>query len=153
MTQQQLAISYSDQILQMIGPHGIFAIIGTILLVRMVRVLWYLDQKQSLCANLLIGSFIGACAVYFFTELSGIKCLLGGAFMTVIGSIIAYELSKFALGFLYEKTGIETFRALFFFLSPKPIKAKREGKEIIHPPHSELTRIFDATRLDKKGEK
>ena len=133
----------------MIGTHGIVAIVGTIFMVRAVRALWYLDKQQSFIANIIIASVIGAASVYFYAEIHDAKAIIGGAVMTPITSMVAYEIIKFLLGFAYEKTKIETLRALFFFLSPKPIKTKVNGMTEEIPPHSELTRIFEKTRLDK----
>ena len=75
--------------------------------------------------------------------------MFGGAFMTIIGSAVVYEIAKFALGLAYEKTNMEVFRIAFFFLSPKPIKTKKNGIKSEIPPNPTLTEFFDKTRLDK----
>jgi len=133
----------------MIGPHGIFAIIGSIFLVRTIRVLWYLDKQKSFIANCLVSGLVGAGAVYFFVDVHDPRAMLGGAFMTIIGSMVAYEVVKFSLGMLYEKTNSELFRIAFFFLSPKPIKTINKGMKDAIPPHPTLTQFFDKTRVDK----
>lgn len=148
-TQEQLALTQSEKILNMIGPHGIFAIIGSIFLVRTIRVLWYLDKQKSFVANCLVSGLVGSGAVYFFVDVHDPRSIMGGAFMTIIGSMVAYELLKFFLGVAFEKTGSELFRIAFFFLSPKPIKTKKNGVKEEIPPNPTLTQFFDKTRLDK----
>ena len=145
---QQVADT-STKILDLIGPEGLLAIAGTIVTVRTIRALWYLDKKASFVINLVVASLIGAGFVYFFKDMATVKAVLGGAFMTAIGSQIAYEGLKWFLAITYEKTGLESLRALFFFLSPKPIKTKVNGMTQETPPHEALTVFFDKTRLDK----
>jgi len=149
MSQEQVALSHVDQMLNMVGSHGIFAIIGSIVVIRALRALWYMEKRESFVLSVFVSALIGAGSVYFYAEIHDLRAILGGAFMTPIGSMIAYEVIKWAIAALYEKTGMETLRALFFFLSPKPMRHKKDGIRWETPPHSDLTRLFEKTRLDK----
>jgi hypothetical protein len=89
-------------------------------------------------------------SVYFATDLQTVKALGGGAFMTVIGSMIAYEVTKFSIGFAYQHLKWDILITLFFFLSPRTIKTKgKDGETYEVEPDEGLTTFFDKARIDK----
>ena len=146
---EQMAIDRTNQLLDMIGPHGIFAIIGSIIMVRLVRVLWYLDKRQSFFVTLVVSAFIGAASAYFVTNDATVKHVAGGAFMALVGTPITFAVLTWGIGFAYAHLKWEILVRLYFFLSPRPMKVKKGG--IVHQidPDEGLTEFFDKARLDK----
>jgi hypothetical protein len=147
---EQMAIDQASRILDMIGPHGIFAIIGVIIVVRAIRVLWYFEKRPLFALNIIVSSVIGALSVYFFTDLQTPKAISGGAFMTIIGSMVAYESLKWAIGFAYQHLQWDILITLYFFLSPQTVKVKGKDGEVYQvEPDEGLTTFFDKARIDK----
>ena len=151
-TQQQVAASWTDQILQLIGAHGLVAIICTILFVRMIWAGWHMDKRGVLITNVFVGGFMGVACMYYFTPLTDFKSLSGGAFMTIIASIVVHFALIFITRYAYEKTSSEAVLAFHFFLSPKPIRVVRDGEVLIVPPHSDLTRMVDFSKKPEPDE-
>ena len=145
---------YLDQIIQLVGVHGFFAMLATIVTVRFIGIGWYLEKRGMIVSMAASGAVLGALSVYYFTDLTGFKNLSGGSFMAVFGTPMLYHLLKFLTSLAYEKTKYKTFAAIYFFLTPKPIKVVRKegnGKKVCYePPHSELTQMLDWARIDKK---
>lgn len=144
---------YLDQIIQLVGVHGFFAMLATIMTVRFISLGWYLEKRDMILSMVISSSIIGSLCVYYFTDFTDLKHLSGGAFMTIFGTPMLYHFLKFVTALAYEKTKLKTFAAIYFFLTPKPIKVvKKQGdKKIVEyePPHAELTQMMDWARMDK----
>ena len=149
---------YIDQLMQLFGVHGVFAMLATIFLVRLIGQTWYLERRGMVVSMLITGSIVGSLCVYYLTDLSGFKNISGGAFMTVLGAPMLYHTLKWVTALAYEKTKLKTFSAMYFFLTPKPIKLLRKNgsgvKEVVYePPHEGLTQMMGWKRVDKEMEK
>jgi len=156
MDVQQIAHGETQKILDMLGPENIFAILGAILITRTIRGLWYLDKRASFVVAITTAYIVGSLTTYFSIDTAALKQVLGAGFLTAIGSIIAFTAAQWALRFLIEmrhgKPGEKTLLALYFFLSPAPVKIKQkfDGGEVTEEvQHEELTRIGNTWRLDQ----
>jgi len=136
-------VSALNGILSAVGPHGLFAILGTMALVRVIMAGRYLAGAQAFLVMGVIASVIGMGSVYWLANVDSIKAILGGAFITPIGTLITVETLKALFGSLYIHTGKEVFRALFFLVSPKPIKRKQGNTVVKIPPHPTMTQFMD----------
>lgn len=146
---QDVAVEQGRELLNMIGPHGLYAILGAIFVFRVIRVGFYLDKQESIIGGCLTSAVIGSLTTYFYVDGATVKEIAGGAVMTIIGTIVVYEASKAVLALLYGWLGWSVFIHLYYFLCPRPVKVKREGKEIKVQNHG-LTEFFDRARLDKE---
>jgi len=153
---EQATIGQGTQILDMIGPEGLFAILATIVWVRIIKNFFYMDKGTSFFVTVLVSVVIGSLAVYYGFDSPTVKQISGGAFMTLVGAPIAYELIRWSLKlgmeFRYEKPGFKTLQAMYFFITPKPIKIKRKNskkeKVVVEvEPHSALTKFFRRSRV------
>lgn len=154
MPPEAMAQEQAGRLLDMIGPQGVYAILGAIFMTRLARVFCYMGKKQAAATAIFMSALVGAATMYFYTDGATSKDILGGAAMTPVGAIATYELMKFALGVAYEKLGWEVLIIAFFFLSPRPVKRKaKDGKEIVAPPNPTLTQFFEKARLDKERQR
>ena len=147
---EDLAQAQAEKVLDMIGPHGIFAIIGSIFMVRLIRVLWYLDKRQSFQVTLITSAFMGAASAYFSAEAVTVKYVAGGSFMALVGTPIVFAILTWGIGFAYAHLKWEILVRLYFFLSPRPMKVKKGGIVQVVDPDEGLTQFFDNARLDKR---
>ena len=156
---QQVTANHWDQLLSMIGPQGIFAILGTIFIVRLFASFAYWSRFSLIVSTVITAIIIGALTIYFTTVNPSNKELLGGSFITVIGSIVFYEIVRGLLkGLISYNRGRrigEFFQALYWFISPKSIEIKEktdsgEKKKVVIPPHEGLTDATEFMRFDKK---
>lgn len=158
---QAMAAERANQILDMLGPHGIFAIIGTIVMVRILNSLTYTTALCLFITTVVTAVIIGALSTYFNIDGATQKQILGGAFMTAVGSPIAYEVVRWllraAMALTRDKPQLfEFFQALYWFLSPKPveIKVKNGGdvkEKVKVQPHKGLTDATQFLRMDKRN--
>ena len=147
---------YIDQLMQLFGVHGVFAMLATIFLVRLIGLTFYLERRSMVISMLITGSIVGSLCVYYLADLeANFKNISGGAFMTVLGAPMLYHTLKWVTALAYEKTKLKTFSAMYFFLTPKPIKLLRKNgsgvKEVVYePPHEGLTQMMGWKRVDKE---
>jgi len=150
---EKIAQDQFTKILEMIGPHGVFAIVGTIIMVRFIRVLWYLDRKDAFITTLVTAAIFGTGSSYFAIDDATVKQILGGGFFAMVAAIPTFIAIKMALTWSYQKTGAEILRVMFFFISPRPLKIKKaggkKGETIKVPPNPTLTQLMD-DRFRKK---
>lgn len=138
-----------QSIINIIGLHGVFAVLGAIAVLRMIRAGLWLSKKQSFIAAPIVAGLLGSGAVYFIADINAIKPILGGAFINIIATMIAYDVIKITLVLLYQWTKWKAFNFIYFFISPKPMKIKNGHgeKEIIIPPDT-LTKFMDFRKVD-----
>jgi hypothetical protein len=146
----------------MIGPHGLFAIVAVIVMVRVIGSLTYFGKPALFLITVMISIVFGGLAVYFNLDDATGKQIAGGAFMTTLGSPIVYELLRwtirFLIGFRRGQPGEKELRALYWYLSPKSVQVVVTGldgkkhKETI-PPDADLTRMTEFLRIDKAVKK
>ena len=145
-----------QQLLDAIGPQGLFAVLGSIAVMRVIRARFYMTKTQAFIAAPVVSALIGAGCMYFMTDNPTTKSILGGAFVTIIATMLAYDLIKIALTVLYAKTKWDVFRFIFFFVSPKPVKIEKDNKVIEVPASATLTQFMDfrdQTRVMTEDEK
>jgi hypothetical protein len=162
MDAQNIAVDHTNQILNMIGPHGLFAIIAVIVMVRVIGSLTYFSKPALFLITVMISIVFGGLAVYFNLDNATGKQIAGGAFMTTLGSPIVYELLRWSIRFLISfrrgQAGEKELRALYWYLSPKSVQVVVTGpdgkkhKETI-PPDADLTRMTEFLRIDKAVKK
>ena len=151
---------YLDQIITLVGVHGFFAMLASIMTVRFITIGWNPGKRVKIICMVICSSALGAACVYYFTDAVTFKALSSGAFVCVFGTPMLYELLKFITTLAYEKTKLNTFKAMYFFLTPKPLKIvrKQDGKKTVvyEPPHEDLTQMMDWKRKkpepDEHGE-
>lgn len=153
---QHIATDQTTKILDMIGPHGLFAIIGTIFFMRFIASLTYFGKAVLFVLTLGVAGVFGGLSVYYTMEAPSPKQIQAGAFITAVASPVAYELSKLGLRAMialnYGKPLEEVFIAAYWFLSPKPIELKQKGnkQKLTIQPHKGLTDATQFTRVDKR---
>jgi hypothetical protein len=136
---QDIAKDRGNQILDMLGPAGLFAIFGSIVMVRAVRALRYFTKQASFLTTLAVSAAIGAGSAWAGAGADTSREILAGAFLCMVGTPLAYEASKWILAVAYERTKWEIFRALYFTLCPKPL----QKYEVETSPDGELTKFFN----------
>lgn len=148
-----------DDILQMLGPEGLFAVAGSIAVMRTIRAGLYLSKAASFIVAPTVSLVIGAGSVYFLIDDATNKMILGGGFITIIATMISYDIIKIALTLLYQWTKWRAFQYIYFFICPTPMKVKRDGKVIeVQQPSESLTKFMDwrnpeKTRIMSQSEK
>ena len=148
--QEQMIQEQANQILAMIGPHGVLSIICTIFAVRMIRALGYTEKRESALISVLVGMIAGLGFTYSYVPDATGQQLFAGAFMTPFASMVAYEALRWGVAWAYGKLEWEILYIFYFFLCPRSIKTKKEGKVTEVPPHPDLTTFMNKVRLDKK---
>jgi len=138
------------KLLEAVGVSGIFAVCGSIALMRIIRMRFYLTKRSAFIVAPIVSALVGAASVYFIDNHSDLKHVLGGAFITVIAVMVAYDILKAALAILYQKTKWEVFRVLFFFISPKPVRYSENGADVEVAPSETLTKFMDWRPEDEK---
>tara|TARA_R110000824_G_scaffold294740_3_gene483126 strand:- start:3830 stop:4420 length:591 start_codon:yes stop_codon:yes gene_type:complete len=158
---QAVAVDQTSQILAMVGPHGIYAMLCTIIFVRFVASTAWYSKGTLMLVTMAVAASIGGLMVFFTFEDATVKQVVGGSFMTMIGSPLMYELLKFGCRFGMSATKntafFEFFHAVFWFLSPKPAgitekdKATGAKRKVEIPPHEGLTDATQWIRMDRQG--
>src|SRR3990167_750112 len=144
---QQMAQQRGDQILDMLGPSGLFAILGSIVMVRAIRILWYFTKRMSFLAGMIISAIIGAGSAWAGAGADTAKEILAGAFLCMIATPLTYEIFKWVLAIAYQNTKWKIWWLLYLFLCPKPLKQPASGDE---NQDGELTKFFTEDKTEPK---
>ena len=144
---QQMAQQRGDQILDMLGPSGLFAILGSVVMVRAIRILWYFTKRMSFLTGMIISAIIGAGSAWAGAGADTTKEILAGAFLCMIATPLTYEIFKWALALAYQRTKWETWRLLYLFLCPKPLQ---QSASVDDSQDGELTKFFTEDKTEPK---
>lgn len=159
--QAQMIQDQGQAILDLIGTRNIFSILITTFMVRIYRAAKYREIEDIKRTVLMYAVGIGAGTIILTSDITTIATwgadnyvvfiqeIGAGMFLTYFGSILFYELLRWAIKFLIEfrhgKTGEKTLIAFYWFLSPAPaaIKKKVNGvkQSIEIEPDENLTRM------------
>ena len=144
---QQMAQQRGDQILDMLGPSGLFAILGSIVMVRAIRILWYFTKRMSFLTGMIISAIIGAGSAWAGAGADTTKEILAGAFLCMIGTPLTYEISKWAVALAYQNTKWKIWWLLYLFLCPKTLKTGAAEEQ----QDGELTQFFKEDKTEPKA--
>jgi hypothetical protein len=145
MDAQQIVQDRGNEILDMLGPSGLFAIAGSIVIVRAIRVLWCFTKRWSFITAMIVSAIIGAGSTWAGAGVDNYSGIIGGAFICMIGTPIAYEIIKWVLAFAYQHTKWKVWKSLYFFMCPKPLKEEGDHD---YDPDGELTKFFNDDKTE-----
>lgn len=142
-----------DQIIHLvaIGLPGIVAVLGVIAFIRAIRTLFYMEKWQGFALSIGLSSIVGPACQYalmdFVNQITNIgytdKSIVSAAIITPIAVMLTYDGLKGLLAYGYSKTNAPIFKALYFWLSPRPLKVRNDGAVIQQDPESSLTRFMN----------
>ena len=146
----EVANKWLDEILNMLGAEGLFAVAGSIAVMRTIRAGLYLSKTVSFVVAPLVSAVVGVASVYFLIDDATGKMIIGGGFITIIATMISYDAIKITLTLLFQWTKWRVFQYIFFFICPLPMKVKQGGKVIkVQQPSESLTKFMDWRNQEK----
>jgi hypothetical protein len=137
---QEMAKQRSDQILDMIGPAGIFAILGSIVMVRAIRAVFACGKKAAFLLTIAISMLIGSGSAWAGGGAETAQAIVAGGFLCVVGTPLSYELLRWLTAFAYQHTKWRVWKAMYFTLSPRSLVP---AADTAPEPDGELTQFFD----------